>query len=344
MRVAQRLIFSVLPAVAGVLLAAVFVYWGGAGWGVSRFIVPVALAAAAFSLVAAWWNGRFIGSRIERLGRAVAAQRSRGVAAAPDAPHGAARREEAPGVARGAPDELDDIEAQLYGLGNAVAAARDDATRRELAAGARASEYAALIDDLTRLMAARLQDAQLPLHILLSSPFGTLNENQEEMLGAAKAAVDTADGELQRLRKLLEVDRGVLAAVPRAIGIAELLRPVLAIGAARASASQVQLRTKIANGAPRVIADAMLAQEALTTILGRAIAAAPSASDVTLEAHETDGGCVAIAISQPAPCQGDTLDIRLARRLLAAQGAGLDEAIDRTVITLPAEGLVRVRS
>ncbi|HEY7876804.1 MAG TPA: hypothetical protein VIC55_01185 [Gemmatimonadaceae bacterium] len=207
----------------------------------------------------------------------------------------------------------------------------------------RAQEYATLIDEIARVMGARLQEAQLPLHILLSSPFGALNENQEEMLSAAQAAVDAADMELRRLRKLVELDRGALAPVVQPIGLAELLRPVLAIGQARAEQNGVQLRTEISDRAPRVMADAMLAQDALTTVLGGAIASTARAGDVLVRAGEREDGSggIVIEITHGASSDAESLEMRLARRLLSVQRATLTEHGEYTRIDLPAERSLR---
>ncbi len=218
-----------------------------------------------------------------------------------------------------------------------------DGKRRDLVAAERAKEYAELIDDITGLMSARLQEAQLPLHILLSSPFGALNENQEEMLSAAQSALDSADVALRRLRKLVELDRGAVTPVLQPVGLGELLRPALAIAQARAVAASVQLHLDISDRAPRVLADATLAQEALTTVLGVAIASTSVAGDVTVTAGEREEGRVTIEVTHARSTGPESLEVRLARRLLAAQHARLTEEPERTVVEFPAEALRRTR-
>ena len=216
-----------------------------------------------------------------------------------------------------------------------------DGKRRDLAASERAKEYAELIDDITGLMSARLQEAQLPLHILLSSPFGALNENQEEMLSAAQSAVDSADVALRSLRKLVELDRGAVLPVIQPIGLGDLMRPALAIAQARAVAASVQLHLDISDRAPRLMADATLAQEALTTVLGVAIACTPAAGDVTVTAAERDEGRVTIEVTHARSSGPESLEVRLARRLLAAQNARLTEEPARTLVDFPAERPLR---
>ena len=56
--------------------------------------------------------------------------------------------------------------------------------------------------------AKRLEEVRLPLHILLENRFGDLNENQEEMLGAARAAAEATDADVVALRTIAELDLG----------------------------------------------------------------------------------------------------------------------------------------
>ena len=327
MRIGQRLVLAVTPAVLGLLIIAALASAGRAR-AAPRVILWIAIAAAAATVIVAWASTRYVAARIERL----AAEQRRG-AHVPNSGGGAPRA-----------DELDVLEARMQGLATAVAAARDDGKRRERAAGERAQEYADLIDDITGVMGTRIEEAQLPLHILLSSPFGALNENQEEMLSAAQSAVDSADVALRRLRKVVELDRGAVTPVIQPIGLGDLMRPALAIAQARAVAASVQLHLDISDRAPRVLADAMLAQEALTTVLTVAVASTPAAGDVAVTAGERDEGCITIEVTHARSTGPESLDARLARRLLAAQDARLTEQPERTVVEFPAEPLRRAPS
>jgi len=327
MRIGQRLVLAVTPAVLGLLIIAALASAGRAR-AAPGVILWIAVAAAAATVIVAWASTRYVAARIERL----AAEQRRG-AAVPDRGGGAPRA-----------DELDVLEARMQGLATAVAAARDDGKRRELAAGERAKEYADLIDDIMGVMGTRIEEAQLPLHILLSSPFGALNENQEEMLSAAQSAVDSADVALRRLRKVVELDRGAVTPVIQPIGLGDLMRPALAIAQARAVAASVQLYLDISDRAPRVLADAMLAQEALTTVLNVAVASTPAAGDVAVTAGERDEACITIEVTHARSPAPESLDVRLARRLLAVQHARLTEEPERTVVEFPAEPIRRTPS
>ena len=137
------------------------------------------------------------------------------------------------------------------------------------------------------------EESQLPLHILLESPFGELNENQEELLGAAQSAVEAADLEVRRLRKLLDLERGAVTLVIQPIGVAELLaRATRHRGGARGEARR-RPRWSVPTTMPRVRVDPSHMQEALTSALGRAIDQTPDGdpSCSRRESRRTDRMC-----------------------------------------------------
>jgi len=330
MKVGQRLFLSVLPAVLGLFFVAALAYWGRYARTAPELVIVLAAVAALASLVVAWRNTSYVAHRVQRL--AGHSWRTSGESIA-SRQH--ALRE------LGMIDELDDIEATVAGLSDAVVRAREDAARHVREAVARAQEVEALLQAVTERFAVRAQEAQLPLHILLSSPFGELNENQEEMLGAAMSAVDAMDTEVRDLRKLVQLNRGQLSIVRQPMNLAELLRPTLAIAAARAESAQVQLRAVIADTVPRVTVDAVQAQEALTSLLTDAVTHTEKGGDVDVDAGEVDGSLVRITIAhRPALAATDTavpLEMRLARRLLEAQACTMEVTGSSTRIELPAE-------
>lgn len=204
----------------------------------------------------------------------------------------------------------------------------------------RAAEYAAVVDDVARVMATRLQEARLPLHVLLSSPFGALNENQEELIAAAQAALEAADEEVSRLRMLLALDRGEHPPVPQRVHLTELLRPALAVAQARARSAHVSIRTEISDTAHRVFADPLQLEAALTTLLTYAIAQAPSESEVCIVAEDAEPDRVRITITRSGsetPVAELPLDVRLARRLILLQQGTLPKTSGAIVINLPNE-------
>jgi signal transduction histidine kinase len=352
MKVGQRLFLAVLPAVLGLFLVAALAYWGRYARAAPELVIILAAVAAVASLIVSWRNTRYVVHRVQRLaGHSISIQGGSSALAAatrqdalrdlgirvPPAHEGSAGQDA---------DELDHIEATVAGLSSAVIRAREEASRQEREALERAHEIEDLLQAVTARFAARAQDAQLPLHILLSSPFGSLNENQEEMLGAAMSAVAAIDTEVRELQKLLQLTRGELSIVAQPMNLAELLRPTLAIAAARAEAAHVQLRPVVSDTAPRTIVDAVLAQEALTSILIDAIAHTAAGGDVDVDAGEGDRARIRIRITSkpmvPGTANAGSLEMRLAQRLLEVQGCSITSDGAVTVVDMPAESASHV--
>ena len=62
---------------------------------------------------------------------------------------------------------------------------------------------------------AQLDEVRLPLHILLETRFGDLNENQEELLRDARTGADAMNAALRRLAQVVDADCGALPASSR---------------------------------------------------------------------------------------------------------------------------------
>jgi signal transduction histidine kinase len=347
MKVGQRLFLAVLPAVLGLFLVAALAYWGRYARTAPELVVVLAAVAAIVSLIVSWRNTRYVVHRVQRLAGHMVSMHDDTHGSMPTVRRDALRDLgiQLPGAnERGAGrdrDELDHIEATVAGLSSAVVRAREDALRQDREALERAREIEALLQAVTARFAARTQEAQLPLHILLSSPFGSLNENQEEMLGAAMSAVDLIDTDVRDLQKLLQLHRGELSIVTQPINLAELLRPTLAIAAARAESAHVQLRPVVSDTAPRAVVDAVHAQEAMTSILTDAIAHTANGGDVDVDAGEGDRSRIRVTITRRPVLAGAadavSLEMRLARRLLEAQGCSFTSDGAVTVVDMPSE-------
>ena len=352
MKIGQRLFLAVVPAVLGLFFVAALAYWGRYARSAPELVVILAAVAALASLIVSWRNTRYVVHRVQRLAGHTTSIEGENIAST-----SASRRDalrdlgiQMPGAAEAGVshdvDELDHIEATVAGLSNAVVRAREEASRQEREALERAREIEGLLQAVTTRFAARTQDAQLPLHILLSSPFGELNENQEEMLGAAMSAVDAIDTEVRELQKLVQLHRGELSIVTQPMNLPELLRPTFAIAAARAESAHVQLRPVVSDTAPRAVVDAVHAQEALTSLLIDAIVHTAQGGDVEVNAAEDDRGRIRISITRRpmTPPTGDAipLELRLARRLLEAQGCSVTNDGPVTVVEMPSESTSHV--
>ena len=355
MKVGNRLFIAVLPAVFGLVLVAALAYWGRYEHAVPEIVVIIAAVAALLSLGVAWSNTHYVVARVERL---AGLRIPRNTGGSPDPVVIAQNALRDLGMAdvmqhgnHKAGDELDAIEATVAGLSSAVTSERKESARLARAASDREQQFEELLDEVTTHFADRTQEARMPLHILLASPFGALNENQEEMLGAAQVAVDAVDTEVRQLRKLLQLHRGQLPMITQPIGVAELLRPPLAIAEARAQRHHVQLRSTLSDTMPRVVVDPVHAQESLTTIFVNAVGQTPEGQDLDVDVRETDQGRVRIHIviggklgdEQSSPAiNRESIEQRLAKRLLQAQNGTVNEDDHGVSIELPIETASRV--
>ena len=350
MKVGNRLFIAVLPAVFGLVLVAALGYWGRYEHAVPEIVVIIAAVAALLSLVFAWRNTHYVVARVERLA-GLRIPRSAGGATDPvviaqDALRDLGMANTARHGKHEAGDELDAIEATVAGLSSAVTVGREESARLAREASDREKQFEELLEEVTTRFADRTQEARMPLHILLSSPFGALNENQEEMLGAAQTAVDAVDTEVRQLRKLLQLHRGQLPIITQPIGVAELLRPPLAIAGARAERRHVQLRPTLSDTMPRVVVDAVHAQESLTSIFINAVEQTAEGRDLDVDVRETDQGRVRIHVVIGGKGEGDrssatstreSIEMRLAKRLLQAQLGIITEDEHGVTIELPIE-------
>ncbi len=307
-RVGQRLYLAVLPAVLGILLVAALAYWGQFANEVPEVVLVIAALAAVLSLIFSWRNTRYVAQRIQRLAE------------------GSPRRHRAT-------DELETIERVVDTLSSEVSVAREAGAETERAASARVSEYANLLAETSAGVARRLDEVRLPLHILLENHFGELNENQEEMLAAARQATEDAEGELQKLREIAQLDRGALALRRDSIRLKDLLTSLLPTLRARAERERVQLDLNIAPALPRVLGDPARLREALSLLLGHRVEHTPPGETVRIDV-EHDRKRIRLTVNHaPLPALG--AEELLARRLTEAHGGRIETSGGRTEITLP---------
>jgi signal transduction histidine kinase len=328
--VAQRLFLSVVPAIIGVFAVAGLAYWGEYGRQAPHVLVIVGVVASIASLAITWMNTRYVARRILRLaGADEHPTRNLGLRGLADAVTGRA-------IATDVRDELDRIESTVQGLTTALEQAKVEGTTRAERAERRAGEYAMLLSDATSEAMKQLDEARLPLYILLDNHFGDLNENQEEMLGAAQAAVETADQRLRRLREIADLDRGAISLRHDAVRAGDLIASLLPSLNSLCQEGGVEVTADIAPALPRVSGDRSRLQEACGLLLNERIRALPPGASVTITAVP-DGHAVRIDVTHPGatPLAAGEADAALARRLITAVGGTVEDTDGKTVITLP---------
>ena len=323
MTVSQRLYLAVLPAILGVFTVAALAYWGQYGRQAPGVLVVIAIVASVTSLVVAWRNTRDVATRLTRLAAPVQSAKL---------------------------DELDRIEGEVERLRLVAAAAESSRAEATGTADRRVAEYAALVGDAASAVSRQLDDVRMPLHILLESHFGDLNENQEEMLAAARAAADEVHERLDRLRAIGEVDRGTLRVRLERLRLTDLVAILLPGLTATATRSGVRVVTDISPLAPAIVADRAWLTEALSLLATDAIARTASGSEIrivstdaanagdrAIDERSGDAKMVRLALTHGSRASR-TIDVALADHLIAAQHGHVTHEADRTVVMLAASG------
>jgi two-component system sensor histidine kinase BaeS len=327
--VSQRLYLAVAPAIIGVFAVAGLAYWGEFGRRAPHVLVIVGVIASVASLIVAWRNTRYVATRVSRLA----------------APAQIARI-----------DELDTIEEEVQRLQRAVNDAEAARAQAQAVADQRVQDYAALIGDAAASVARQLDEVRIPLHILLESHFGDLNENQEEMLAAARAAADDVHTRLDRLRAVADVDRGALRLRPERIRLADIVAVLMPGLTAAGGQTGVTLASDMSPLQGAVIADRAWLSEALSLLANDAVRRTPAGGEVRIGSVEPDaapsageppaerpvhpspagsGPAVRLLISHGLLSTGRPIDNALAERLIAAQGGQVQQRPDGMLISLP---------
>ena len=320
--IAWRLGAGALPAVLALSLVAGLFYYGQYGRVAPRAMLIVAVVLTVASIVLAWANATYFADRLARLARSTSK------------------------VAGGSErtDEFDRIERAVGKLGSALTAAQAERTRSDAMAAARLHDQATMLAGVVSDSLAQLDQVRLPLQILLESPFGDLNENQEELLRDARAAADAIDLALRRLGQVADIDREAVPVQRELVQINDVVRSVLPVARAVAERRGARTETALEPGLPRVIADRARLAEALSLFL--ADSAAESSASASLQISTARSGSSALIRIAPvsagararaavSPGAGpehnnggpnESSPLILASRLISAQGGqvGLD--------------------
>jgi signal transduction histidine kinase len=295
--VAWRLAAGVLPSVLAVGLVIGLFYYGEYGRAAPRIIQIVAAALTGVSIVIAWVNATYFADRLARLARAT---------------------EQASGV-RGPTDEFDRIEQAVGSLGSALSAAEAERVRTDALSAARLKEQATMLAGVVNDSIAQLDEVRLPLQILLESPFGELNENQEELLRDARSAADTIDVALRRLAQVAEVDRDALPVQHELVQVNDVVRSVLPLARAAAERKGARTETALEPGLARVTGDRARLAEALSLFVTEAAEVSDPEHPLTIStAREGSRAIIRIAPADGSAL-GSTPALILASRLMAAQ-------------------------
>jgi len=308
MKTSQRLFLAVIPAVVGVLAVTGLAYWGDYAHQAPHIVVIIAAVAAVGSLVMAWYNTRYVTQRIAQLAAKVDSS--------------------------AALDELDAIETVVDRHTSALREAEGLRLKAQAAADLRIREHGELMSQVASTVSRGIDEIRLPLHILLENRFGDLNENQEEMLEAARTAAELVNADADRLAEIGQLDRGALQLRSDRVHIADVLQSVRPTVDADGARIGVNIEMEVAPALPPVIGDRGRLQEALALVLQDCVRRTPAQGTVRV-AVEAKGAAISIVINHGAPPATDVASA-LAQRLLEAHGATVERTTRKTSILLPA--------
>jgi signal transduction histidine kinase len=311
MKISQRLFLGVIPSVVGLFTVAGLAYWGQYARTAPQLVVWAAGAATVVSLIVAWWNTRYVAQRVERLAST--------------------------NVGEEKVDELDVIEQRVESLGEAATTAKADAARAAEDAGRRTKEYATLLAEAATSASKQLAEARLSLHVLQDNHFGELNDNQEEMIGAAREATEAAEVELNHLREIADIDRGALTLRRDLVKPGEIIKSLQPLLNAQATKQGVRILLELEPALPRVVGDRGRLQDALGLILKDAVRYALPGTSISVHAA-SEPSSVTIIVNHGSP-HSYTGDVALADRLIRAQGGSVTHREDSTTITLERAGV-----
>ncbi len=306
MKVSQRLFLGVVPSIIGLLCVAGLAYWGQYAHTAPSLVVAAAAVASVVSLLLAWRNTRYVALRVERL----AGVRN----------------------SSGESDELDAIEQTVESLGEVASAAKADAVRATEESRKRADEYARLLSEAATAVSTHLTEARLSLHVLQETHFGELNDNQEEMINAARDGVEAAETELKNLRTIADTDRGETDIERGLVKVADVIRSLLPLLKAQGAKKNVRIMVEIEPGLPRVRADRARLQDALGLIFNDAVTYAIPGSSLSIHAT-AEKTTVTIVVNHGSP-HSSTPDLMLAQRLISAQKGSVSSEGAAAVVKL----------
>ncbi len=183
-------------------------------------------------------------------------------------------------------------------------------------------------------LAERLREVSLPLHILLENRFGELNDNQLEMIEAARQGADEADQLLRLVRRVrsLEDVRGPES--PADVRPLDLLRAPVALAAASGEARGITVDLDASPALPYVRGERAHLEEAMSLLLSLAVRTAGPGAAIAVSA-QGEGDAVVVRVRPWPPTAESSLDLLLAARLLKVEKGALEAGNGEVLVRLP---------
>ncbi len=176
-----------------------------------------------------------------------------------------------------------------------------------------------------------LDDVRLPLHILLENQFGDLNDNQVELVGAARDAAEAAAARLRRARDLLTLQPAQLRQEP--IRPADVLASLVASLQSRGAARRIRVVAEISAPLPAMRGDRIRLQEALSLIGAACVQATPDGGTLSITAGA--GEKELLIGFEGGSIEPSEIDTTWAARVVRAHGGKFHADGPRIEIRLP---------
>lgn len=309
--VGQRLLLGLAPSLLAVVLVVALRYYGEIGREAPEYVVSAAAVLALTSLLLTWWNTRYIVGRLRRLGGAV-----------PDARGG------------GAQDDLDRIEGEVTSLRKALNADARAHAQERTQLTQQLHQQSTMLAATVRAVSAQVDEVRLPLHILLDARFGDLNENQEELLVAARTSSDAIDAALRSLTVVTDADRDALSARQESVALNDVVRAVLPMVRTTAERKNTRVDVMLEPALPRVWANRAGLAESLALLATLAVEQLTAGQSLVIATRNGDNHSLITCSPIDPALLNESLAI-VAQRLLTAQLAVLRIDGNELTIALP---------
>lgn len=321
--IGQRLLLGLAPALLAVILVLELAYYGELGRRAPAYVISGAAVLAVISLVVTWLNTRYLAMRIQRLARGMTPAVGSIDEAADD-------------------DELGRIAQVVAQLGAALTESESQRRESHAVAETRMHEQATILGATVRDALVRLDEVRLPLHILQDAPFGELNENQEEMISAARTAADAMDAVLRRLMVCSDVDRDAFTVLMERCSVNDVIRGVLPMLRASAERDGVRLQVDLDPALPKAMVDRTRLAEAIALFGVESTQAAVKGGGTIRVASGKRDDALWVSFA-PIDMPDDTAELQrmLATRLVSAQGGSVLVVPDGIEIRLPRHQAIR---
>lgn len=204
------------------------------------------------------------------------------------------------------------------------------------------ADYATMIAELAAAAAKQVNEVRMPIHILLNTEFGQLDENQEELLSAAEVALEELSNQLDRVREIADADGGALRVQSEPVRVGSVLRGLEPMVRSLATKMGVTVVFDTEPALPRGIGDTPRLRDALRLTLSDAVRYAVPGTTVRVCA-KSNGEEILVVVDHGCP-HANSAGLILADRLVDAQGGSIAVEEGRTTVSIRRFGTMETRA